>query len=74
MFDTWVLDVSSPIAGPYCFCPVEGEDVIVGMNVIADKPPRDGRCVGVFSQEGQEYVDKVWPEWEPILKRIQGRS
>jgi len=68
-FDTWVLDVTSPIDGPYCFCPVEGDDVIVGMNMIAETPP--GKLVGVFSQEGQEFVDDVWPQWKPVLERLQ---
>ena len=70
-YEQWVLDVTSPIDGPYCFCPIEGENVIVGMNVIGHFPPRGGRVVGVFSEHGQEPVGAAWSEWKLVLERLQ---
>jgi hypothetical protein len=49
----WVLDISClPVVA---FCPVDGEAVVFGMSVIADRCP--GLLSGVVSQHGTKHVE-----------------
>ena len=48
----WVLDISAlPIVA---FCPCDGETVVFGMSVIAERSP--GLLVGVVSQHGTKHL------------------
>ena len=61
MQEQWVLDATIGCRdGLFCFCPIEGDisgdyNIIVGMNVISDKPP--GRLVAIVHADGQEAVE-----------------
>jgi len=44
-WDKWVKERGTD---PPTFCPIDGENVIVGMNYIANEPPRGKPCVGEF--------------------------
>lgn len=49
----WVLDITClPVVG---FCPLNGDTVMFGMTVIADRCP--GLLTGVVSQHGTKHVD-----------------
>lgn len=54
----WVMDVTDPLN--VAFCPVDGEAVIFGMTVIADRCP--GLLVGVVSQHGQNHAEQFIAE------------
>jgi hypothetical protein len=53
-WDEWVLDITN--LPTVAFCPVEGEVVVFGMAMIADRCP--GLLVGVVSEHGINHVDQ----------------
>lgn len=60
MWDEWCIDVTD--WPRYCFCPVDGSDIVFGMNMIRDRSP--GRLVAVVHCDGQEHAER-WCEDNP---------
>jgi len=60
-WDKWVIDGSmSTPDGIFCFCPIDGEQIITGMNVLSDKPPHEGELVGVVHMDGDDAADAFY--------------
>ena len=62
-FDEWAIDVTSwPF---YCFVPICGDEIVLGMNMISDRSP--GPLTAVISENGfdhaQEWAD-AHPAWQ----------
>jgi hypothetical protein len=59
----WVLDAT--MGWPPCFCPIDGDPngeftVMIGMNLIADKPP--GKLVAIIHEDGQAAADAFYEQ------------
>ncbi len=66
----WILDISNwPTR---CYCPMDGDDIVTGMNLIQDDPP--GPLVGVFHPGGQEAVEDMLETHREEIKAIVDRS
>lgn len=48
----WLVDITSGEDKPFfCFCPLGGDPpnaVIIGLNLLSDKPPNGGILIGAF--------------------------
>lgn len=58
-----VIDASMGFRnGLFCFCPIEGSilspdmQIVTGMNMLADKPPRNWKLVGIVHEDGNDAV------------------
>ena len=57
MYNNWVMDVTNwPV---YCFMPVDGQDIIFGVNLISDKCPCN--LVGIIHSDGLEFAE-AWAQ------------
>ena len=79
----WVIDATLQslhddvmLPGTFTFIPVEGEfgtaeaKYVVGMMYVSDKPPHDGKVVGVFHEDGQEAVEQFCEQHKEHLKPL----
>lgn len=72
-YEGWVLDATlDDGSGLHCFCPVEGDDIVTGMNLLTDVPP--GPLVGVIHADGQEAVEAWCEEHADMVDRIYEES
>lgn len=59
--ERWVLDAT--LAGddgpPYPFCPLVGDDVMIGLTLVSDRPP--GELAGIFHADGPQSA-QAWGE------------
>lgn len=77
MFKNWVIDAT--MGYPFCFCPIEGDldgeySIVVGMNVISDKPPHAGKLVAVIHENGQEAVDEFYSSHRVEIDTLLGKT
>ncbi len=69
----WIIDASmSPPDRPLCFCPLEDDAVIIGINFISDKPPNEEMCVGAWHPDGQEVAEQWAAENTNRIKHLFG--
>lgn len=68
-WDKWVIDAT--MGYPFCFCPLEGETIITGMNVLADKPPGKGELVAVVHEDGQDAVEEFCAKYHDEIAAIR---
>lgn len=78
MWDNWVLDVTLGYQdGLWCFCPIEGDidsddwSVVVGMSFLSDRPPKDGRLVGIVHADGPEAIKAFCEEYAEELQQLR---
>lgn len=70
MSGDWVLDATNDDGTPpHCFCPIEGDDVVFGMNLITDRPP--GRLAGVVHMDGQDAAEAWCHEHAEVIEQIR---
>lgn len=77
MWTGWALDasISHEEDGLYCFCPMEGDDIIYGVIMIDPEPP--GKLVCVIHPDGDDAAAKWADDHKELLdgwKEAQGRS
>ena len=76
-FGLWALDASMGVRdGAFCFCPVELdadgniENVVTGLTVVSDQPPRGGQMIAVVHQDGQRAVEDFCAEHKAEIDRL----
>jgi hypothetical protein len=67
MFDKWVID--GTMGYPFCFCPLDGDNIVTGMNLLTDKPP--GELVGVVHSDGDEAADVFYEQHRAEIDSIR---
>ncbi len=71
MADTtnWVIDTSvKPQDGMLCFCPYENGDVLVGLSLLAQKPP--GKVIGCFHPSSPQALVDFKTDHAELLKQF----
>lgn len=73
----WALDASMGVRdGAFCFCPVELdadgniENVVTGLTVLSDQPPRGGKMIAVVHADGQIAVEEFCAEHKAEIDRL----
>ena len=60
MFKYWVREKGKE---PPCFCPIEEDSIVLGMNLVADHPP--GKLVGEFTLTDDGILVEFYDEESP---------
>ena len=56
--------------GMFCFCPVDGDDFVTGMNYISNRPPDGTKLVGVIHFDGQEAADAFYEKHRKAIAKM----
>lgn len=72
MWDKWVIDASmSAPDGMFCFCPLDGDDIVTGFNFLGAGPPGGGELVGVVHPDGDEAVENFYARHQSVIELIR---
>lgn len=71
-WDKWVIDATMGV--PFCFCPMDGDDIVTGVNMLAAAPPGGGELVGVIHADGDEAANAFYEEHKAEIDRIREAS
>ena len=71
MYDKYVIDgtFGRPTPNSFCFCPVDGDSVIVGLALITTKPD-DGKVIGVYHSDGELAKDNFYNKYKKDIDAI----
>lgn len=62
------------VGGMFCFCPVNEDSYMTGMNYISDRPPDGTVLVGVIHLDGQEAADAFYEKHKSAITTIISRG
>ena len=67
MFDRWVIDAGASNDEMLCFCPMVGEDILIGVSVISGKIP-NGEFVGIYHEDGDVAANNWYHKHYEIVE------
>ena len=72
VWDKWVIDGS--MGYPFCFCPLDGDDIVTGFNVLSSEPPHGGELVGVVHPDGDDAANVFYEQHKSEIDAIRERT
>ena len=69
MWEKWVIDAS--MGYPFCFCPLDGDDIVTGMNMLGEPP---GELVGVVHPDGDEACNEFYEAHKAEIDAMRERT
>jgi len=71
----WVIDAKATgdKYPPFVICPLsEDGDIILGLTLMTDKPPNDGKITGIFHDDGEQAAIDYFNEHERSIREHLG--
>lgn len=72
----WIIDADMSRDGLLAFCPVERNEVgeltsvVTGLTFLSDKPPHNEKCIGVWSEAGEEAAADFFEAHKEQLRSV----